>query len=487
MKAQTLPASYVDTLPGQNSARIDRALAERLERFDKKIVVLDDDPTGVQTVHDISVYTGWDVDSLRQAFEEKNSLFFVLTNSRSFTGEETVQVQQTIARRLVQVSRETGKDFLVISRSDSTLRGHYPAETETLRRTIESLCDIRYSGEVVMPFFMEGGRYTLGNVHYVQDGGVLVPAGETEFAADKTFGYKASHLGEWCEEKTRGAYKADGMSYVSIEALRAGDVEGITEQLKAVEGFNKIIVNAAGYDDVKVFATALLDAIAAGHHYMIRSAAAIVKVLGGIGDKPLLRREELVDAGNPNGGIVLVGSHVNKTTRQLEALQHSGLPVEFVEFDQHRVLEPGGLEKEVEAVVQRVEQCIGHGRTVAVYTRRDRLDLENGSKEEQLRVSVEISDAITSVIGRLKVRPAFIIAKGGITSSDVGTKALGVKRAVVMGQIQKGIPVWRTGPESKFPDMPYVIFPGNVGGEEALREMVALLMEAEPAAKKSGG
>ena len=66
---------------------------------------------------------------------------------------------------------------------------------------------------------------------------------------------------------------------------------------------------------------------------------------------------------------------------------------------------------------------------------------------------------------------------GGITSSDVGTKALGVKRALVMGQIRPGIPVWKTGPESRFPDTPYVIFPGNVGEDSTLRECVEVLTE----------
>ena len=73
---------------------------------------------------------------------------------------------------------------------------------------------------------------------------------------------------------------------------------------------------------------------------------------------------------------------------------------------------------------------------------------------------------------QLHVKPAYIIAKGGITSSDVGTKALKVKKALVMGQIQKGIPVWLTGEESKFPGMPYIIFPGNVGDKDTLRLIV---------------
>ncbi len=74
---------------------------------------------------------------------------------------------------------------------------------------------------------------------------------------------------------------------------------------------------------------------------------------------------------------------------------------------------------------------------------------------------------------------SFIVAKGGITSSDVGTKALRVRKATVMGQIKPGIPVWQTDENSKFPFMPYVIFPGNVGGVTTLREAMEKLINRD--------
>ena len=89
--------------------------------------------------------------------------------------------------------------------------------------------------------------------------------------------------------------------------------------------------------------------------------------------------------------------------------------------------------------------------------------------------SVRISDGVRRLVGNLQVTPSFVIAKGGITSSDVGTKALCVKCANVLGQIRPGIPVWQTGEESKFPQTPYVIFPGNVGEVQTLREAVEIL------------
>ena len=163
-------------------------------------------------------------------------------------------------------------------------------------------------------------------------------------------------------------------------------------------------------------------------------------------------------------------------TKQLEELKNCKYPLEFIEFDTSLVLKENGLNEEVKRVVSLVEEKIKEGKTVVVYTKREVVMLDTDDKDKQLMVSVEISNAVTSIIGKLNERPNFIVAKGGITSSDVGTKALKVKKANVMGQIKPGIPVWMTGEESKFSNMPYVIFPGNVGEISTLREAVEILM-----------
>ena len=456
--------------------KVNNLLNEELKNFNKKIVVLDDDPTGVQTVHDISVYTDWEKDSIKNGFNEKNSMFFILTNSRGFTVDQTAKAHKVIAKNISDLAKEVNKDFIVISRSDSTMRGHYPLETNILKDVIEENSNKKFDGEIIMPFFKEGGRYTIDNVHYVKEGEELVPAGMTEFAKDKSFGYKSSNIGEWCEEKTNGEYKAKDVVYISLEDIRSLNIDKITEQLKSVQKFNKVVVNAIDYVDAKVFAIALIKAINDGKEFMLRSAAAITKVLGGVSDKPLLTKEELVSSDNKNGGIILVGSYVNKTTKQLEELKNCKYPIEFIEFDTSLVLKENGLKGEVERVVNLAQEKIKQGKTVAVYTKRELVVIDTNDKDKQLMISVEISDAVTSIIGKLEERPSFIIAKGGITSSDVGTKALRVKKANVMGQIKPGIPVWMTGEESKFNNMPYIIFPGNVGEVTTLRESVEVLM-----------
>lgn len=459
--------------------KVSQTLTKALSGLNKKIVVLDDDPTGVQTVNNVSVYTDWSIETLKQGFNEDNSIFFVLTNSRGLTVAQTSVAHKEMAFNIYEAAKVTGKEYIIISRSDSTLRGHYPLEPMLLKEGTEKLTGKKMDGEIMLPFFKEGGRFTINNIHYVKEGQVLTPAGMTEFAKDKSFGYTASHLGEYCEEKSNGLFKAEDMTYISLEEIRNLDIDSIVEKLMRVNNFGKVIVNAVDYVDIKIFAIAFCKAVAAGKEFLFRSAAAITKVLGGVPDKALLTKNELVAKGNTNGGIVLIGSHVKKTTQQFQELKNCKYPLAFIEFHAAKVLEENGLANEVKQVVAKAEGFISMGKSVVVYTSRELVRLDTEDKDKILEASVAISDAVTSVIGNLSIQPNFIIAKGGITSSDVGTKALKVRRATVMGQIKPGIPVWMTGKESKFPRMPYVIFPGNVGEVSTLREAVEILMGDE--------
>ena len=457
---------------------IDTLLKQEIEKNNKKIVVLDDDPTGVQTVHDISVYTNWEKETICQGFEEKNNLFYILTNSRGFTAEQTTAAHNEISAVVDEVARETGREYIFISRSDSTLRGHYPLETEILKANYEKNTGKTIDGEILCPFFKEGGRFTIDDVHYVKYGDKLIPANETEFAKDKTFGYTAATMPEYIEEKTKGTYKAENVTCISLEDIHNMDIEKIENLLMNVQGFNKIIVNAVDYADIKVFCVALYRAMAKGKVFMFRTAAAIVKVMGGVSDQPLLTRQQMVTKETDNGGIIVVGSHTDKTTRQVEELKKL-TDIEFIELNATLVRDEKAFETEVNRCLEREEECIKAGKTVCCYTTRVLITADTGDKEDELRLSVKISDAVQSLVGRLKVTPAFVIAKGGITSSDVGTKALAVKKANVLGQIRPGIPVWQTGEESRFPMTPSVICPGNVEEITTLREAVEVLLDKE--------
>lgn len=471
---EIISAEILKSFPPVDEAAVDILLQRELEANDTKFIVLDDDPTGVQTVHDISVYTNWSVESIRNGLMGEQRVFYILTNSRGLTAAETTAVHREIAANIVTAARETGKKYLIMSRSDSTLRGHFPLETELLREGMAS-GGLHVDGEILCPFFKEGGRFTIRNTHYVKYDEQLVPAAQTEFAKDKTFGYSHSDLPAYIEEKTGGRFPAASVTCISLEELRRQDYDAITAKLEAVTDFRKVCVNAVDYCDIKVFAVALYRAMAKGKTFLFRTAAGLVKVVGGISDIPLLTRRDMVTLDTHTGGIVVVGSHTQKTTAQLEALLELPCTVP-IQFNSDLVLEGDeALSQEVERCVALEEAAIRAGQVAVCFTSRKLLTVENDTPESALHRSIKISDGVQDLVGRLHVTPAFIIAKGGITSSTIGTQALGVKRANVLGQICPGIPVWQTDDTSKFPRIPYVIFPGNVGDTSTLRQAVEIL------------
>lgn len=446
-------------------------LKRRLCDSQSKIIVLDDDPTGTQTVHGVPVYTDWGLPQIEALFAEPSQLCFILTNTRALIAEAATKANQEIAERVCQVSKQTGVPFCIIHRGDSTLRGHYPLEGEVVRSVLESQLG-PLDGEIIVPCFFEGGRYTWQDTHYVEVAGQLVPAATTEFAKDNTFGYHSSNLTDWVEEKTAGLIKAEAVGSISLGLLRSEGANGVAKMLSQVAGFRRIVVNAVDYSDLLVFTLGLLRAEALGKRFLIRSAASFVKVRGGIGDQPLLDRPQLTSP-NGHGGLVIVGSHVDKTNRQLQAAFKLPNLIPIV-LEVSRVVDQGWA-AERDRVAPLIESALSQGHTTLLYTTREVLRSTNKTSEANLKMSAKVSQALVGIVQSLRLEPSFLVTKGGITSSDIATKGLGIKRAVAGGQVRPGIPVWFTGTDCKFPRLPLIIFPGNVGTDDTLREIISQL------------
>ncbi len=457
----------LNNYPDYNLNDLDRIYQTEINQFNHKIIVLDDDPTGTQTIHDLHVYTNWDEDSILDGFKSDQKMFFILTNSRSFSQRKTRDVHKMIVERIDKIAEKLNQRYILISRGDSTLRGHYPLETETLNKH----SNIKADGEILIPFFLEGGRYTINDTHYVEINDELVPAGQTQFAQDRTFGFQSSHLGEYIEEKTNGRYTKKSVSTIDLADLRSLDIDKIEKQLMNVNNFNKVVVNAVSEDDLRIFVIALFRAINSGKTFIFRTAASFTKVIGNVPSRSLLSKEELTQSENHSGGLIIVGSHVRKTTEQLNELVK--LPfVKPIEFNSDLVVDDRKFEEEIHNRIKKLDQHISSGKTCVIYTKRKRLDLGEDQAEKELELSVKISNGLTKIIHELTSKPRYIIAKGGITSSDIGTNALGVTKALVKGQALPGIPVWQTDEQSKYPNIPYIIFPGNVGKVTDLYEIV---------------
>lgn len=462
-------------LPPISNNEINRKWLSSVKKISRKIIVLDDDPTGTQTVNSIPIYTSWNLDNLRKVMEDKYKLIYILTNSRALTSTETEKLHHQLVKNLKLVSQKERKKFLIISRSDSTLRGYYPLETKIIYEELKEEGEI--DGEIIIPFFLEGGRITYNDIHYVKEGDQLIPVNQTEFAKDFNFGYKSSDLKEWIEEKTAGEYPAHTVVSISLEMLRKKDIQGILDKLLKVKNFNKVIVNALEYTDLKVFVIALVESLHGGKKFLFRTAASFVQVIGGINPKPLLTKDALYQKGEPSAsGLIIIGSYIKKTTKQMKKLAELS-NIAWVEWDVTQIKNQKCFNAEVNKVLYKVKNGFNMKKDVCIYTSREYYGehFQKGNENKNLIFSAYVSKGLVKVVRSLKIRPSFIVSKGGITSSDIGVKGLEVKRAMVMGQIQPGIPVWKLGSESRFPGLPYIIFPGNVGTDDTLKKVVEIL------------
>ena len=454
-----------------------------LQRDLRKVVVLDDDPTGTQTVHGVPVLTKWSVQALADELRTGLTCFYVLTNTRAMPLVAAQALNTEIGQNLAQAMRQTGRAVVLVSRSDSTLRGHFPGETDALLAALGQPMD----ATVIMPAFMAGRRRTIGDVHYVgaigntnnADGEEwLTPAGETEFAQDTAFGYHASNLKAWVVEKTGGRIAFDEVSSITLDHIRTGGPDEVMRQMLAVPAAGVCVVNAASERDLAVAVLGIMQAEQVGRRFLFRTAASFVQWRAGIATQSLLSRDELLsNETNPHGGLTIIGSYIPKTSAQLtHLLQRSipdGLHVYVLEIEVARWINEDTRADDIVQAAQQVDAQLRQGRDVVIYTSRALISGTDAASS--LDIGRRVSAGLVQLVQQLTVRPRYVLAKGGITSSDIATAGLGVRRALVLGQILPGVPVWQLGAETKWPSAPYIVFPGNVGGDQALAEVVRLL------------
>jgi uncharacterized protein YgbK (DUF1537 family) len=474
------------------------AIRAAVRAADEMLVVLDDDPTGTQSVHGISVLTEWSVDVLRAELGSATPAVYLLTNSRSMPLAQAQALNAEIGRNILAAAesrpfdelrgnqsegRPGGRRPVVVSRSDSTLRGHFPGEVDALAAALGGSFD----ATLLIPAFIAGGRYTIDDVHYVADGDRLIPVGATDFARDATFGYRASNLREWVAEQTDGRVPAAQVAAISIETIRHSGPAGVADQLAALHSGGVCVINAASERDLAVAALGMLQAEARGKRFLYRTAASIVPLRAGILPRPLLTRADLdlpiagpathstssgLAGTGATGGLIVIGSYVSKTSGQIAALlEQPG--VSSVEVDVGALLADEGWDHEIARVAQVADQRLRAGQDTAIFTSR-RL-VTGADADSSLAIGRRVSEGLVAIVRAISTRPRYLLAKGGITSSDTATRGLDVRRALVLGQILPGVPVWRLGPESRYPDLVYIVFPGNVGGPSALAEVVAAL------------
>ncbi|HEY9630942.1 MAG TPA: four-carbon acid sugar kinase family protein [Coleofasciculaceae cyanobacterium] len=432
-----------------------------------KIIVLDDDPTGSQTVHSCLLLMRWDVETLRLGLQDAAPIFFVLTNTRAMTAENALETTREVCQNLKQaLAIEQITDFLIVSRSDSTLRGHYPVETDAIAQELGS-----FDAHFLTPAFFEGGRVTKDSVHYLVANGVRTPVHETEFAKDSVFAFSHSYLPDYVEEKTQGRIKASQVERILLADVRSHQ-EDLVQRLMQFHNNQCAVVDAETQADLNQFAAAVLAAASQGKRFLFRSAASLLTALAALPPQPTAPEDMMTYTRNGKPGAVIVGSHVQKTTEQLEELLKAE-DIVGIEIEVSRL--QGGEQVDVETArshllqqtLEQVHAAHANSKTPVVYTSRQELTFDDA--QTRLDFGTAVSDLLMAIERGLPADIGFLISKGGITSNDTLSTGLALRAARLLGQILPGVSAIRTPDDHpQFPQMPVVLFPGNVGDRYAL-------------------
>ncbi|QQZ27433.1 four-carbon acid sugar kinase family protein [Thiothrix subterranea] len=435
-----------------------------------KIIAIDDDPTGSQTVHSCLLLTRWDVATLLEALHDDAPLFFVLSNTRGMDAASAASVTREICvnlREALAQAADAGVMIqpVVVSRSDSTLRGHYPVETDVIAAELGP-----FDAHFLVPAFFEGGRITRDGTHYLLVDGEPVPVHDTEFAKDSVFGFSTAFLPDYVAEKTGGRIPASAVQRFSLHDVR-GDIGG---RLQALHDNVCCVVDAEQQSDLDQFAQQVLAAAQTGKRFLFRSAASLLTAFAALPPQPVAPAAMAQFVRNGKAGVVLMGSHVGKSTLQLQyLLAHTDVLPLHIDLEQ-LVADEAALFADLQAQLQAANQ---QNRGVVLYT--SRAEKQFASKAERLAFGDQVAAFLVRLVQHLPADIGFLISKGGITSNDTLSKGLALRTARVLGQIRAGCSVVICPDDHpRFPTLPVVIFPGNVGGDEALAEVYGLLSAA---------
>jgi uncharacterized protein YgbK (DUF1537 family) len=457
------------------------------------LVVLDDDPTGTQSVADLAVLTRWDVADFTWAFthireNQTKPAVYVLTNTRSLDPAEAAARNEEIVRNALAAA--AGKVSLgFVSRSDSTLRGHYPLEPDVIAATVAAETGEVTDGVVIVPAFPDAGRVTIGGVHYMRgDAGTLTPVAETEFAKDASFGFANSEMAKYVEEKSQGRFPASDVIVLDLNTIRAGasaqdpaiSAKAIADAIESATNSTPIVADIVTENDFRALALGLEEAERRGKKLLYRVGPPFVRGRIGQEIRTALTSEEAYAGNTPStaGGLIVVGSHVGVTTRQLNALTAAHSSARTIEINVEKLVAETHTAAEADAYIATVVSDVVdalHQGDVIVHT--SRLLIKTDDAAASLKIARTVSAAVVAVVNRtLKTfPPRFVIAKGGITSSDVAAHGLEIRHAIVRGPMLPGIvSLWEPvdGPAK---GIPYIVFAGNVGDDQSLAQVTRKL------------
>ena len=455
----------LDGLPAvwQNNVLDD--LKHYAQQHKRITVVLDDTLTGAQALPDVPVLTSRSVEAFTAEFERGANSMVVLMNTRNLSPGDARALYQRVTRNLLEAQQHTRRPFTIVSRGESNLLGHFPDNFTAVSAVMPS----QFDGVLFVPAL--SNSYTVNNTHYLLVDGEYVPASQTPYAGDYAFGYDTSNLREWIAQKTGGTVPAESVASISIETIRRGGANAVRDQLMSLENSAFCVVNAAHRRDLDVVALGARLAEEAGKQFYYRGSSEFAAALSGIAPKPVLNPRDL-HMGDGVGGLVVVGSHVQRSTEQLIALLASG-EVTGIEVRVESLLHDESQRAKVARCSDILETALQHS-DVVLYTSRRIIGADDPIHAQI--VTQRVNTGLVSILNGVRARPRYVLVKGSITASDIVTRSLNVKRAVAAGEVAPDVLAWTIGNgNTGLPKRTFMIAPGTVGEQDTLLHLVRSL------------
>ena len=435
-----------------------------------KFVVIDDDPTGSQTVHDCLLLLKWDFATLVKGFEAESNLFFILANTRSLSENDAKLTIEEICKNLKAViaSEAYEDEIIFISRGDSTLRGHNFLEPIAINN-----CLGPFDATFHIPAFIEGKRFTINGSHFVDK----IPINQTIFARDKIFGYETSNIKNLLFQKSKFQINLDDIQNLllsDLEILNDEENNIVFKKLKNLKNNKHVIVDVKDYSHLKKFSL-IIKKLTKQKKFLFRTAASFISSISEKKSNPHdeilfsnLRIKNKEKSFLP--GLVIVGSYVELSTLQLKNLLEIStcMPIELDVFEFFRITSSENNQKQrnlfKNEFLSKIRFSFEIGKTPVLFTSRKFMSLDDS---EQFNFYNSLALFIAELVADLKYEIGYLISKGGITTNVILSNGLNADYVYLEGQILTGISVvtYNLKNDQK---LPIVTHPGNIGPKDSL-------------------
>ncbi len=436
-----------------------------------KLIVIDDDPTGSQTVHNCPLLLSWHVEALVKGLQHPANVLFILANTRALPRREAEARLRTICRHLKQALDHLGlENWQVASRGDSTLRGHFPLDVQVLSQELGP-----FALWFLLPAFLPGGRTTVAGQHLLQG----QPVHLSSYAKDSRFGYSTSSLAAWVEEKSAGEIQQETVTAIYQEDYT--NSSHLQNRLASLPMGSVVTVDASQPEHLVSFGRVVQQRHRQGCRDLFWGAASLINALVAMGpqtwtgkDLAMVRRR---DSWGPQPGVIVVGSHQLSSDRQLAQLL-TAPSIRALEIPLEPLLQPQFPAHLVPHLGLALERTLKQEhRTAVLYTSRgERL---RGNEPGQLALARAIAQLQEALLRPLQSSLGYVISKGGSTSDTLLRHVLSVDHVMLRGQVMPGISLVQSATvPGQPPGLPVICVPGNVGPDETLLDL-HLLMEPE--------